>query len=274
MTTDRIAETFGRLKAERKTGLVLFLTAGFPDMEATMELVPALVEAGADVIELGVPFSDPLADGVTIQSSSYAALQQGVTLRGCLDLVGRLRPQVAEVPLMLMGYYNPIYSYGLSQFAADASGVGLDGVIVADMPEEESAPLRSHLAPRHIHLVPLFAPTSTEARIEAGCRHASGFIYCVSLTGVTGSRDELASGMGPLVRRVRQHSSLPLAVGFGISRREHVEAIGQEAEAAVVGSALIRVLMDAPRDRLADEARDFVAGLRGLGLAPSKESAR
>ena len=243
---DRIKETFRRLRAQNRTGLVLFLTAGFPDMEATLELVPVLAEAGADVIELGVPFSDPLADGVTIQESSYQALQQGVTLRSCLAAVKALRSRVPETPLLLMGYYNPVFRYGISQFAVDARESGLDGVIVADLPNEESSPLGNELSSQSIHLVPLFAPTSTDVRIEAGCRHASGFIYCVSLTGVTGSREELAPEFFSLVRRVRQHTSLPLAVGFGISRRQHVEAIGGEADAAVVGSALIKVLMESP----------------------------
>ena len=264
---DRIANTFGRLRAEGRTGLVLFLTAGYPDEEATLELVPALVQAGADAIELGVPFSDPLADGVTIQESSYEALQQGVTLGRCLSMVETLRGRVPDTSLLFMGYYNPVLSYGLERFASDAHQAGLDGVIVADLPEEETGPLRAELSPRGIHLVPLFAPTSTDARIEAGCREASGFVYCVSLTGVTGSRDDLASGVFSLVRRVRQHTSLPLAVGFGVSRREHVEAIGREADAAVVGSALIRVLMQFPRDQLVQEASRFVTELSGLGPA-------
>ena len=261
----RIADTFQRLRSEGRTGLVVFLTAGYPDLDATFELVPALAQAGADVIELGVPFSDPLADGVTIQASSQHALHQGVSLRDCLGLVGRLRESVPQTPLLLMGYYNPVFQYGGPEFAADAQQAGLDGLIMADLPEEESAPLRDELSPREIALVPLFAPTSTDARIAAGCKSASGFVYCVSLTGVTGSRDQLGGDAFTLVNRVRQHTSLPLAVGFGVSSRDHVEAIGREADAAVVGSALIRQLMESPRDRLVAQASAFVSQLADAG---------
>ena len=260
---NRIGEAFERVRSEGRTGLVVFLTAGYPDLDATFELVPALAEAGADVVELGVPFSDPLADGVTIQASSQHALGQGVSLRGCLDLVARLRDRVPQTGLLLMGYYNPVFQYGTRQFALDAQRAGLDGLIMADLPEEESGPLREELAPRGIALVPLFAPTSTDARIAAGCKYASGFVYCVSLTGVTGTRDQVGGGAFSLVQRVRQHTSLPLAVGFGISTHEHVEAVGQNADGAVVGSALIRVLMESPRERIVEDASSFVAQLRG-----------
>ena len=264
----RIDDAFQRIRAEGRTGLVVFLTAGYPDLETTFDLVPALARSGADVIELGVPFSDPLADGVTIQISSQRALEQGVNLHDCLRLVNRLRPRVPNTALLLMGYYNPVFQYGPAKFAADAHDAGLDGLIMADLPEEESAPLRDELAPKGLALVPLFAPTSTDARIQAGCRHASGFVYCVSLTGVTGTRDELGSEALTLVQRVRRHTSLPLAVGFGVSTREHVQAIGQQADAAVVGSALIRVLMESPRGRVVRRASAFVSQLSG-GIAPS-----
>lgn len=259
----RITGAFERARREKRTGLMVFLTAGHPDLDATFELVPALAEAGADVIEIGVPFSDPLADGVTIQASSQHALGQGVSLRGCLELVGRLRDRVPETGLLLMGYYNPVFQYGRGKFASDARDAGLDALIMVDLPEEESGPLREELAPREIALVPLFAPTSTDTRIAAGCKHASGFVYCVSLTGVTGSRENVGGGAFPLVERVRRHTSLPLAVGFGISTREHVETVGKHADAAVVGSALVRVLMESPRERVIDDASSFVAQLRG-----------
>ena len=262
---------FNRVAAEGRPALMLFVTAGFPDPEATLELVPALVEAGADLIELGVPFSDPMADGVTIQDSSYHALRHGVSLAHCLEMVASLRSRLPDTPMLLMGYYNPLFKYGLSSFATRARQVELDAVIAADLPEEEADPLRRELSPRGIHLIPLFAPTSTDARIEAGCRAASGFVYCVSLTGVTGSREEVGAGVFPLVRRVRKHTSLPVAVGFGISRREHVESVGREADAVVVGSALIGALMGAPRGRLVTEARRFVAELGGSSRSPVGE---
>ena len=261
---DRIAVTFNQLKAERRPGLVLFLTAGFPDQNATLELVPALVEVGADIIELGVPFSDPLADGVTIQASNNLALDQGVTLRDCIDMVKHLRNLVPNTPLLLMGYFNPIFSYGLECFASDAQAVGVDGVIVVDLPGEEAAPLRSELSSRGVHLIPLLAPNSTDERIKQACMNASGFIYCISLTGVTGSREEVPSGAFSLVNRVRQHTAVPVAVGFGISSREHVQAVCREAEAAVVGSALIRTIAESPRDLVLSKARRFVSELCGL----------
>jgi tryptophan synthase alpha chain len=263
MRRDRTALKFQEMASEGRTGLILFLTVGFPDPEATLELVPALVEAGADAIELGVPFSDPLADGPTIQQASFHALRQGVTLRRCLDVVGSLRRVVPDTPLVLMGYYNPILAYGLPRFARDAEEAGVDGVIVADLPAEEAGPLRGELAPRGIHLIPLLAPTSTDERIQRACEGASGFIYCVSLTGVTGAREELPPGIPLLTRRVRSYTPLPLAVGFGISRREHIQAIGNCAQAAVVGSALIKTLQDSPRSKLVPRAKAFVARLAG-----------
>jgi tryptophan synthase alpha chain len=263
MIGDRLTQKFNQLDGEGRTGLILFLTAGFPDLDATLELVPALAQAGADCIELGVPFSDPLADGLTIQTSSFQALENGVTLDTCVELVGKLRYQVPDTPLVLMGYYNPILSYGLPRFGHDAEQAGVDGVIVPDLPPDESGPLVEVCRPRGIHVIPLLAPTSTDTRIEMACGTASGFIYCVSLTGVTGAREDLTSGVFRLLERVRRYTELPLAVGFGISRREHVESVGRVAQAAVVGSALIKVMMDSPRQELVDRARQYVAGLNG-----------
>ena len=264
MTGDRIAEKFASIESDGRTGLILFLTAGFPDMDATLELVPALVGAGADCVELGVPFSDPLADGLTIQESSFHALRNGVTLEGCIGLVERLRDTVPDTPLVLMGYYNPMLHYGLEAFAHRAHEAGVDGVIVPDLPPDEAGPLLEVCRPRGIHVIPLLAPTSTDPRIRLACQTASGFIYCVSLTGVTGARDDLPQGVFDLLERVRRHTDLPLAVGFGVSRRDHVESIGKGAQAAVVGSALIRVLMESPRDLLVERARRFVLELSGL----------
>lgn len=263
MSLDRIKEKFAAIREEGRPGLLIFLTAGFPDLEATMELVPALVEAGADGIELGVPFSDPLAEGPIIQESSFKALQQGVTLEGCLAMVDRLRGQVPETPLLLMGYYNPILSYGLEQFAIASRQSGVDGVIVVDLPHDEVQPLAAQCAPRGIHMVPLLAPTSTEESIKAACADATGFIYCVSVTGVTGTRDQVSSRGLDLVDRARKETSLPLAVGFGISQREHVVDVCRRADAAVVGSALIQVMLESPRNQVIRRARGLVAELAG-----------
>ena len=260
---DRLTQKFKQLDSDRKTGLIVFLAAGFPDMDATRDLVPALAEAGADCIELGVPFSDPLADGVIIQSSSFHALGNGVTLESCIQLVGELRDLVPHTPLILMGYYNPYLSYGLSRFSQEAQRAGVDGVIVPDLPADESGPLVEACGPRDIHVIPLLAPTSTDSRIQSACLMASGFIYCVSLTGVTGARSEIAPGVPHLLERVRRYTDLPLAVGFGISSREHVVAMDGLAQAAVVGSALIKVLIDSPRDELIETARRYVMKLSG-----------
>ena len=263
MTRDRIAQKFSQIESEGRTGIIPFLTAGFPDPDATLELVPALAENGADCIELGVPFSDPLADGLTIQESSSHALGNGVTLDSCIALVSELRDRVPDTPLILMGYYNPILRYGLARFGQEAQRAGLDGVIVADLPPEESGPLIQQCGPRGIHLIPLLAPTSTDSRIERACLSGSGFIYCVSLTGVTGAREEFPPGVFRLLERVRAHTDLPLAVGFGISRREHVGSIGGHAQAAVIGSALIKVIMESPREELIDRACRYVSELNG-----------
>jgi tryptophan synthase alpha chain len=272
MTTDRITQKFARLKSQQRTGLFLFLTAGFPDLKATQELIPALVEAGADGIEVGVPFSDPLADGATIQASSFHALQQGVTLQDCLDLVASLRAQIPETPLILMGYYNPIFAMGLDAFCDRAQEAGVDGLIVPDLPTEESGPLLGRSRARGIHLIPLLAPTSTDQRIEKVCAEASGFIYCVSVTGVTGVRDSFQGEVGTLVDTVRRHTSLPIGVGFGISQREHMETVGRVADAAIVGSALIRTIQEAPRDEMKSRAVAFVKGLRAAPIVASGEA--
>ncbi|MFQ5860231.1 MAG: tryptophan synthase subunit alpha [Dehalococcoidia bacterium] len=263
MSENRIDASFVRVASRKGPGLIPFLTVGFPDVQATLELVPALVEAGADVVELGVPFSDPLADGLTIQAASFHALQQGVTLGRCLEVIRSLRAQQVQVPLVLMGYYNPLMAFRLEHFAQEAAQAEVDGVIAADLPVEEAGPLQKALDARNIYLIPLLAPTSTEQRIQQACAQARGFIYCVSLTGVTGARDELPSGVSRLVQRVRQHTQLPLAVGFGISRREHVEAIGTYADAAVVGSALLRILQEAPRTEATRRVREYLLYLKG-----------
>lgn len=263
MNKDRIKETFSTISREGRPGLIVFLTAGHPDREATLELVPELVAAGVDGIEIGVPFSDPLGEGPTIQESSFQALEQEVTLADCLDMVRQLRPRVPNTPLVLMGYYNPLLTYGLDRFAEEAQEAGVDGLIVVDLPQFEVEPLAQHCIPRGIHIIPLLAPTSTDESIRAACAAATGFIYCVSVTGVTGAREQVSDrGIG-LLERVRPHTAVPLAMGFGISCREHVEEICRQADAAVVGSALVRVMQEAPRDQVVARASRLVAELAG-----------
>lgn len=235
----RIDDAFARLRPQRRAGLVAFLTVGYPSVDDTLRLVPALIDGGADLIELGVPFSDPLAEGPTIQRSSHHALLQGVTPRVCLDVVAALRQRGVEAPLILMGYYNPLLAYGLEEFCRDAAAAGADGIIAVDLPPEESHPLRDACRAHGLDLIYLLAPTSTEERIELVARLASGFVYCVSVTGVTGARQELPSGLSSFVTRVRARIPLPIAVGFGISKRKHFRAVGRIAEATVIGSAII-----------------------------------
>ena len=263
MGKERIERMFASVRERERPGLIVFLTAGFPDMEATLELVPALVAAGADAVELGVPFSDPLAEGPVIQQSSFLALQNGVTTADCLQAADTLRDRIPETPLILMGYYNPVFAYGITPFAAECQRVGVDGLITVDLPGTESGSLAAECNGRDISLIPLLAPTSTEESIAESCRNASGFVYCVSVTGVTGARMEVSGRGLELLERVRAHTDLPLALGFGISAPEHVVEVGRTADAAVVGSALVRVILESPRDEVVERASAFVASLAG-----------
>ena len=261
--TERMTEALRRLEREHRTGVFPYLTVGFPSVEETLALVPALAGAGADQVELGIPFSDPMADGPTVQASSFHALQQGVTPARCLEVCRALREAGVSVPLVFMGYYNPLLSYGLSAFAQEAADAGADGIIVPDLPPEESAPLREQLQARKLSLISMLAPTSTEDRIVDACAQSDGFIYCVSVAGVTGARADVPSGAIELLRRVRRHTSLPLALGFGVSERRHVEAVGGHAQAVVVGSALIDVIHSAPPAQRLSRAARFIAELAG-----------
>ena len=274
MKRDRIRETFDAIAREGRPGLIVFLTAGHPDREATLELVPALVEAGADAVEIGIPFSDPLAEGPVIQESSFLAVQQQVTLRECLDMVTQLRHRLPDTPLLLMGYYNPILNYGLGRFAAEAGRAGLDGLIAVDLPHSEAGPLAGECAARSVHIIYMLAPTSADESIEAVCADAGGFIYLTSVTGVTGMREQVSERGFDLLERVRAHTDLPLSVGFGISNREHVEQVCRKAEAAVVGSALVRVMLESPREELVERASGLVAQLAGKSVSAAGESAR
>ncbi len=234
----RISKRFAQLRADGELGIVAFITAGDPTLDATLEFVLALAEAGADFIELGVPFSDPLADGPTIQRASERALKAGASLAGVLDLVGRIRKS-SQVPLVLFSYFNPIVQMGLEKFAADAAGAGADGVLVTDLTPEESEEYRSILHAHHLDTVFLAAPTSTDVRLQKIADCTSGFLYLISRTGVTGAKDTLPDDLPALLRRTRSFTSLPIAVGFGISLPGHVSVLGGLADAAVVGSALV-----------------------------------
>ena len=259
----RIRDAFARAKAEGRAAFIPYITVGHPDRETVAAVVPALVEAGADIIELGVPFSDPLADGVVIQRSTQAALANGVTLDVCLDDVRRLRKAGVTVPIVFLGYTNPIVQKGEEVFAALCEKAGVDGVIVADLPPEEAGDLRTACDRHGVAVIAMLAPTSTEKRITQVAALATGFVYCVGLTGVTGARDALATDLRGYLDRVRQHVLIPIAVGFGISRPEHVASVGAMADGVIVGSALVQRLDDLPPAERASGAADFVRWLKG-----------
>jgi tryptophan synthase alpha chain len=267
--TTRVSQRFADLRNSGELGIIAYITAGDPSLDATLKFVLALAEAGADVIELGIPFSDPLADGPTIQRASERALKSGTTLAGVLDLVRRIR-QSSQVPLILFGYYNPIFQMGVEKFAAAASAAGADGVLVTDLTPEESADYRRILAAHHLDAVFLAAPTSNEQRLAIIASVTSGFLYLVSRTGVTGAKDALPDDLPALLRRARAHTNLPIAVGFGISLPGHVSVLGGLADAAVVGSALVSEVenaksIDAAATALAARIRSLKqAARRGL----------
>lgn len=260
----RIADAFARCKAEGRVALIPFVTGGYPDMATAERILVALAEAGADLIEIGVPFSDPLADGTTVQRTSQVALSQGTRLVDCIDLARRLRENHGvTVPLVLMGYYNPFYQLGLENCAAKCAAAGVDGFIVPDLPAEESEDFAAACRAHGRDLIFLVAPTSTDARLEDVAAKASGFIYCVSLTGVTGARDRLWDGLPDYIARVRAATELPLAIGFGISTPAHVQQAGELADGVVVASALINHLDQFPLADQPAKATEFVQYLRG-----------
>jgi tryptophan synthase alpha chain len=236
--TTRIAKRFQELRGAGAMGIVAYITAGDPKLEATHKFVIALAEAGADVIELGVPFSDPLADGPTIQRASERALKSGTTLAGVLALVKQIRHS-SDVPLVLFSYFNPILQMGLEKFATAASEAAADGVLVTDLTPEESAEYRQILQAHGLDTIFLAAPTSTDERLVKIAACSSGFLYLISRTGVTGAKDALPADLPALLRRARRCTQLPIAVGFGISLPGHVSVLGGLADAAVVGSALV-----------------------------------
>lgn len=237
----RITRTFDRLKKERKKALIPFITAGDPSLAVTEKLIYTLEKAGADIIELGIPFSDPMADGPVIQASSERALKKKVTLDKILSLVKKVRKK-SEIPILLMGYYNPVFSMGHDKFASRARSSGVDAVLVVDLPPEEAKPLKKSLRKNRIDLVFLLAPTSDAKRIKTVISRASGFIYYVSLTGVTGAKLKIDSDLAKMLKKIRQDSSLPVAVGFGISSPHQAGKISKLADGVVVGSSLVKLI--------------------------------
>jgi tryptophan synthase alpha chain len=238
-TDQRIARRFAALRQQRRGGLVTFITAGDPDLGTSMEILRRLPTAGADLIELGMPFSDPMADGPAIQASSQRALRSGQTVRRTLGMAAAFRQSDSETPLVLMGYFNPIYAYGVQSFVKDAKQAGVDGLIVVDLPPEEADELFLPATEAGLDLIFLTAPTTDDARLSQVLGRARGFIYYVSITGITGTRSASATDVSHAIERIRRRTTLPIAVGFGIKTPEQAAAMARSADAAVVGSALV-----------------------------------
>lgn len=252
---NRISNEFEKLREEKRGGFVPFIVAGDPNLGTTKELILELAKLGASVIELGVPFSDPVADGVTIQASGERALRNQINVKDILQIVAEVRADKCETPIILFSYFNPILQFGLEKFVAESVKSGVDGILITDLVPEEAEEFRQILAAQNLALIMLAAPTSSDERLRKICEKASGFVYAVSRAGVTGARTELSNDAEKLVERLRQFTDLPIAVGFGISNREQVAETWKYADAAVVGSAIVAEMMRlAPNpDHVADD---------------------
>jgi tryptophan synthase alpha chain len=273
----RISRRFAELREAGEMGIVAYITAGDPSLGASLQFVQALAEAGADVIELGVPLSDPLADGPTIQRASERALKSGATLHGVLELVRQIRSSkgaATDVPLVLFSYYNPVFQMGLEKFAANASSAGTDGVLITDLTPEESSDYRRFLAAHHLDTIFLAAPTSDDDRLQKISAVSSGFLYLISRTGVTGAKDALPDDLPALLRRARTFTQLPVAVGFGISLPGHVSLLGGLADAAVVGSALVSEIETATAKDSSRAAIEAASAALSAKIRSLKEAAR
>ena len=259
----RIEKVLRSLKNQKKKGLIVYITAGDPDLEATKKLVFTIDKAGADIIELGIPFSDPLADGATIQQASQRALKNKVNIPGILSTVLRIREKTM-IPIALMGYYNPIYCYGLDSLVIDSKKAGVDGFIVPDLPFEESKEFQNMTSRAGLDLISFVAPTSTPERIAATAQNAHGFIYCVSVTGVTGIRKEFSTKIAEIAEKIRLYTDLPLAIGFGISNPVQAKEAARYADAVIVGSAIVNLIEASKGDlsRMLPEVSHFISSLK------------
>ncbi|CAN7432379.1 tryptophan synthase subunit alpha [Pseudorhodoferax sp. LjRoot39] len=262
----RIQATFARLKADGRKALIPYVTAGFPYADVTPELMHAMVAAGADVIELGVPFSDPMADGPVIQEAGEKALALGIGMAQVFAMVKAFRDQDAQTPVVLMGYANPVERYeqrhGADSFPRDAAAAGVDGVLVVDYPPEECVDFAARLRAKNIDLIFLLAPTSTDERMRQVAEVASGYVYYVSLKGVTGAGTLDTAAVEAMLPRIRRHVQLPVGVGFGIRDAATAQTVGRVADAVVIGSRIIQLLDDQPRDQVAPTAAAFLRGIR------------
>lgn len=260
---NRIDRVFNKLKKNRKKALITYITAGFPSIEYTHDIIRILSSQGVDILELGVPFSDPIADGPTIQRASEQALKNGINLKGILQFVKKIRKDI-EVPIVLMGYYNPFLAYGIERFTKDAAESGVDGLIIPDLPPEEAEALVRHARRQKIATIFLLAPTSTGKRVRHVLRFSKGFVYYVSLTGVTGSRKTLPNGIKENVRRIKKLTKLPVCVGFGVSRPSQAKMLAKFADGVIVGSAIIKIILDAKNKKEAlENIKNFITGLKG-----------
>ncbi|WP_295985127.1 tryptophan synthase subunit alpha [uncultured Variovorax sp.] len=277
----RIAATFEALKKDGRRALIPYVTAGFPFADITPELMHGMVEAGADVIELGVPFSDPMADGPVIQKAGEAALALGVGMKQVLAIVAAFRQKDTSTPVVLMGYANPVERYdlvhGKKAFIRDAAAAGVDGLLVVDYPPEECEAFAAELKAADIDLIFLLAPTSTDERMAQVARIASGYVYYVSLKGVTGAGHLDTEAVGRMLPRIREHVSIPVGVGFGIRDAATAQAVGSAADAVVIGTKIIQLIEDQPRDKVVPTVREFLAGIRealdALPAATAKNAA-
>ena len=259
----RLQTTFAQLKAKDETALIAFVTAGDPTPEDTIEIVTALAESGVDAVEIGVPFSDPLADGPAIQASSQRALDGGMTVFRTLETVREIRKRNPDLPLILMTYYNPILHYGLARYAQDAKAAGADAHIVTDLTPEEAHEWKALSEQNDLDTVFLLAPTSTEVRMKIVSELSSGFLYCVSRTGVTGANQNVSDELAGVVSRIKAHSALPVCVGFGVSEPSHVATISHYADGVIVGSALVNLIhQHKTDDNLLPLVRDFALSLK------------
>jgi tryptophan synthase alpha chain len=261
--TARLQQAFDRARSQGRAALVTYVIPGYPSPEETPAIFDAMVEGGADIVEVGIPFSDPLADGTTIQRVAFEALQAGTTPATCLDFARAARERHPDVPIVFMSYLNPVLAYGLERFAGDAAEAGVDGAILVDLPPEEADPAIDALRGNGLDLIFLAAPTSSDERLKLIAQHASGFIYCVSVAGVTGARSSLPAALPAFLERVRSCTQLPLVVGFGMSRREHIEALSGVADGVVVASALMEVVAAHPAEERAKAVREYVEVLSG-----------
>jgi tryptophan synthase alpha chain len=250
---DRIKAIFEQAKRERRAAFLPYHAMGYPDRATSLAVIQALAEAGADGFEIGIPHSDPLADGPTVQTATYTALTKGTTVKDCLAMVRELRQAGVQQPFFAMTYFNPLFAYGIERFVADAVAAGVDGLIVPDLPPEEADEIETAAKRGGLAMIYMLAPTSTEERIQLVAQRATGFIYMVSVTGITGARAELPPDLGAFIERVRRHTDLPLAVGFGIGTGEQAAAVARLAEGVIVGSALVKA------------AGEGVAAVRKLG---------